>query len=104
MTTVRQVYEAMQAIAPLELAETGTIPACWWTAAAQVHRVLAALDITPEVVEEAAAKQCEMIVSHHPVIFDPLKSSARRMCRSSWCGRAFLPSVCTPIWMLPRAA
>ena len=26
-----------------------------------------------EVVAEAAAKQCEMIVSHHPVIFDPLK-------------------------------
>ena len=24
-------------------------------------------------LEEAAAKQCEMIVSHHPVIFDPLK-------------------------------
>ena len=38
-----------------------------------MHRVLAALDITPEVVAEAAAKQCEMIVSHHPVIFDPLK-------------------------------
>ena len=25
------------------------------------------------MVAEAAAKQCEMIVSHHPVIFDPLK-------------------------------
>ena len=34
MTTVRQVYEAMQAIAPLELAESWDNPG-WWTAAAR---------------------------------------------------------------------
>ena len=32
MTTVQQLYEAMQALAPLELAESWTTPACWWTA------------------------------------------------------------------------
>lgn len=73
MTTVRQVYEAMQAIAPLELAEHWDNPGLLVDCGGQVHRVLAALDITPEVVAEAAAKQCEMIVSHHPAIFDPLK-------------------------------
>ena len=73
MTTVRQVYEAMQAIAPLELAEHWDNPGLLVDCSGAVHRVLTALDITPEVVEEAAAKQCEMIVSHHPVIFDPLK-------------------------------
>lgn len=73
MTTVRQVYEAMQAIAPLELAESWDNPGLLVDCGGQMHRVLAALDITPEVVAEAAAKQCEMIVSHHPVIFDPLK-------------------------------
>lgn len=73
MTTVRQVYEAMQAIAPLELAEHWDNPGLLVDCGGAVHRVLAALDITPEVVAEAAAKQCEMIVSHHPVIFDPLK-------------------------------
>lgn len=73
MTTVRQVYEAMQAIAPLELAEHWDNPGLLVDCGGQMHRVLAALDITPEVVAEAAAKQCEMIVSHHPVIFDPLK-------------------------------
>ena len=73
MTTVRQVYEAMQAIAPLELAEHWDNPGLLVDCGGAVHRVLTALDITPEVVEEAAAKQCEMIVSHHPVIFDPLK-------------------------------
>ena len=73
MITVRQVYEAMQAIAPLELAESWDNPGLLVDCGGTVHRVLTALDITPEVVREAAAKQCEMIVSHHPVIFDPLK-------------------------------
>ena len=73
MTTVRQVYEAMQAIAPLELVEHEMSMTPMGERVGAVHRVLTALDITPEVVEEAAAKQCEMIVSHHPVIFDPLK-------------------------------
>ncbi len=46
----------------------------------EVFRVLVTLDITPEVLEEAAAaKQCEIIVSHHPVIFDPLKDRPPEM-------------------------
>lgn len=79
----------MQAIAPLELAEHWDNPGLLVDCGGQMHRVLAALDITPEVVAEAAAKQCEMIVSHHPVIFDPLKKIGRRMCLSSWCRRHF---------------
>ena len=73
MTTVQQIYDAMKALAPLELAEhwdnPGLLVDCGGTAA----RVLVTLDITPEVVAEAAAKQCQAIVAHHPVIFDPLK-------------------------------
>ena len=78
MTTVRQVYEAMQAIAPLELAEHWDNPGLLVDCGGAVHRVLAALDITPEVVEEAAAGGCELIVSHHPVIFSPLKKLTPR--------------------------
>ena len=80
MITVNQVYEAMQAIAPLELAEHWDNPGLLVDCGGQMHRVLAALDITPEVVAEAAAKQCEMIVSHHPVIFDPLKKDRPAGC------------------------
>ena len=60
MITVNQVYEAMQAIAPLELAESWDNPGLLVDCGGAVHRVLTALDITPEVVEEAAAKQSEM--------------------------------------------
>lgn len=73
MTTVQQLYEAMQRIAPLELAEHWDNPGLLVDCAGEVTRVLVTLDITPEVVAEAAAKHCEAIVAHHPVIFDPLK-------------------------------
>ena len=35
----------------------------------QVTRVLVALDITPEVIREAAEKGCQLILAHHPVIW-----------------------------------
>ena len=73
MVTVNQVYEAMQQAAPLELAEQWDNPGLLVDCGGPVHRVLVALDITPEVVAEAAEKHCEVLVSHHPVIFDPLK-------------------------------
>ena len=73
MTTVQQLYEAMQALAPLELAESWDNPGLLVDCGGEVTRVLVTLDITPEVVAEAAVKHCEAIVAHHPVIFDPLK-------------------------------
>ncbi|WP_069132119.1 Nif3-like dinuclear metal center hexameric protein [Rhodohalobacter halophilus] len=36
---------------------------------ASVSRVLVCLDVTEEVVNEAVDKKCELIVSHHPLIF-----------------------------------
>ena len=73
MTTVQQVYEVMQRLAPPELAEHWDNPGLLVDCGGEVRRVLVTLDITPEVVAEAAAKQCTVIVAHHPVIFDPLR-------------------------------
>lgn len=38
-----------------------------------VSRVLLSLDITEEVVLEAEKLGCELVISHHPVIFNPIK-------------------------------
>lgn len=38
-----------------------------------VRRVLVALDITNEVVDEADRLGAELIISHHPVIFNAIK-------------------------------
>ena len=40
---------------------------------AEAHKALICLDITEEVVDEAIAKNCNVIVSHHPLIFRGLK-------------------------------
>ena len=40
---------------------------------AQVHTALVSLDITDDVIEEACSVGAEMILSHHPLIFEPLK-------------------------------
>lgn len=41
---------------------------------AAVDRLMVALDITEEVALEAAAANCQLLVTHHPIIFHPAKS------------------------------
>lgn len=74
MATVQQVYEAMKRLAPTELAEKWDNVGLLVDTGLPVQRVLVALDIVPEVVREAAETGCTLIVSHHPVIFSPLKA------------------------------
>ena len=40
---------------------------------AQVSRVLIAVDATKEVIEEAIQKRADLILTHHPMIFTPVK-------------------------------
>lgn len=40
----------------------------------EVKRIYLALDATDEVVEDAVRKQADMLITHHPLIFSPLKS------------------------------
>jgi hypothetical protein len=39
-----------------------------------VSRILVCLDVTEEIVDEALEKKCELIVSHHPLIFNKISS------------------------------
>ena len=39
----------------------------------EVRKALICLDITEEIVDEAVAKNCNLIISHHPLIFRGLK-------------------------------
>lgn len=40
----------------------------------EVHRALLALDVTDDVVREAEELGAELIISHHPLIFTPVKN------------------------------
>lgn len=43
-------------------------------AATEVTRALLCLDITEDVIREAAGINANLIISHHPVIFDPIRA------------------------------
>ncbi len=75
MTTVGEVYAFLQEKAPFELQE-GYDNAGFLVGreGAQVSKILVALDITEQVVEEAAELGAQLIVSHHPVIFGGVRS------------------------------
>ena len=72
---VADVISAMERIAPLSLAEA------WDNSGLQIGRldrtvskVVVALDPTKAVVEFACAQSADMLITHHPLIFKPLKS------------------------------
>ncbi|MBT8400006.1 MAG: Nif3-like dinuclear metal center hexameric protein [Rhodothermia bacterium] len=44
----------------------------------EVQRILVALDVTPEVVAEAKDRGTDLIVTHHPLLFRPVKSLTPR--------------------------
>ena len=71
--TVQQILGLLQTLAPPELACSWDNVGLLVDAGTPVSRVLTTLDITAAVVQEAAENDCQLIVSHHPVIFDPLK-------------------------------
>ncbi|MCR4849277.1 MAG: Nif3-like dinuclear metal center hexameric protein [Bacteroidales bacterium] len=72
--TVKDIMSCITEIAPLQWQEhydnagiqVGDLNA-------EVRKTLICLDITEEIVDEAVAKNCDLIVSHHPLIFHGLK-------------------------------
>ena len=69
-----QIEKALAQLAPLETALSyDNVGFLVGDANKDISRVLLALDITPETVEEASIFGAEMIVSHHPVIFQPYR-------------------------------
>lgn len=79
MPTVHDIESALYALAPKALAaEWDTVGLLAGSADREVRSVLVALDITEPVVEEAERMGADLIVSHHPVIFHPVKSITDR--------------------------
>ncbi len=79
MPTVHDIESALYALAPKALAAEGDNAGLLaGSADREVRSVLVALDITEPVVEEAERMGADLIVSHHPVIFHPVKSITDR--------------------------
>ena len=74
MTKIAELIHYLEQVAPSQYQESydnaGLITG---NADVPVSSVLVTLDCTEEVVEEAARKKCNFIVTHHPIIFKGLK-------------------------------
>lgn len=69
MPTVQEIEQALFAWAPKERAMSwDNVGHLLGDPKAEVSRVLVALDITESVAAEAAEKDCQLIVSHHPLM------------------------------------
>lgn len=74
MVTVNSVYEVLDKIAPFKYQEkwdnSGLLVG---DGDSEVNKILLTLDITNNIVDEACRKGSDLIISHHPIIFHPLK-------------------------------
>ena len=87
MSTVKEIYETMCRLAPPELQMSfDNAGFLLGHGLSEVDRALLALDVTDDVIDEALSMDAELIISHHPLIFQPLKS----MTDDSAAGRRLL--------------
>lgn len=75
MPTVTDIYNALDELAPFSAQEawdnSGILVGC---ESDNVKKILLTLDITNETAYEAHEIGADLVISHHPVIFSPLKN------------------------------
>lgn len=73
-TTVKNISDWMEALAPNRLsAEWDNTGLLLGDSQREVARVMTCLTLTPESVEEAVTRGADLVISHHPLPFRPLK-------------------------------
>jgi len=71
---IKKIIEAIEKIAPLELVPDWDNPGMQIdTGTKDVKKILVALEITTEIIKEAKEKEVELIVVHHPLLFNAIK-------------------------------
>jgi dinuclear metal center YbgI/SA1388 family protein len=73
--TVKQIISAIEDLAPLALQndfDNSGLQA--GDCSQKVGGILLCLDVTPEVLDEAIELGCNLIISHHPLLFKPLRT------------------------------
>lgn len=75
MTTVNDIYKYIDSFAPFDTAlDYDNVGVLAGDRTAVASKVLVSLDITEDVINEAQRLGATLIVSHHPIIFKPIKS------------------------------
>ena len=75
MTTVKDIYEHINGIAPYSWQESyDNSGLCVGDSDREVTKALIALDVTKDIIAQAQQEGAQLIITHHPVIFRALKS------------------------------
>ena len=73
--TVRNIFEFLNCLYPESLAcSFDNVGLLIGDGEAEVRKVFISLDCTLDTVKKAVQNDCELIITHHPVIFSPLKN------------------------------
>lgn len=73
--TVKDLVEAMDALAPPSLAEDwDPIGLSFGSLDKEVSKVMIALDVDNNTIQEAIDEKVDLMITHHPAIFKPLKT------------------------------
>lgn len=71
---IKQITDVIEAFAPLALqADYDNSGLVVGRPDDEVHAALLAVDVTEEVLDEAEQRGCDLVITHHPIIFRPLK-------------------------------
>ncbi len=71
---LKELLKVFEEVAPLSLQESYDNSGIQLGSPDQeVTRALVCLDVTPAVLREAIKKKCDLIISHHPLIFEGIK-------------------------------
>ena len=94
LVKIKDIANALEMFAPLPLQEGFDNSGLQiGLTEAEVTGVLLCLDVTEKVVDEAVMSGCNLIVSHHPLIFSPLK----RITGSNYVERCVLKALANGI-------
>ncbi|GHT18990.1 hypothetical protein AGMMS4957_02320 [Bacteroidia bacterium] len=76
---IEQIIDELEAFAPLSLQDEFDNAGLQVGDVSQLAKgVLLCLDVTEDVLEEAIERDCNLIVSHHPLLFKPLRTVSDR--------------------------
>jgi len=69
-----EIIAAIERLAPVDRQESYDNAGLYCgEQSSEIHKVITCLDITEQVLDEAIAKGCQLVLAHHPVIFKPIK-------------------------------
>ena len=74
MVNAKDIYNYLNDIMPFETQEKWDNSGLLVNCGNCVEKILCCLDVTKAAVDKAVAEGCQLIVSHHPVIFSGIKS------------------------------